>query len=184
MAVFPSETFTTRKGKVLELRSMRPADARAFITFYAQVGTESSNTNALPGMVRHEASALEKSYADAEMQPNTLFVGAFAGARVVGMMSLRPWNGSHPWFAHIGEFGLAILQEFWGEGLGRRLLAIQEEFAKARFKRLEARVRTYNDRGIAIYKHNGFAIEGTRKACAFIDGKYCDEYYIAKLYLD
>lgn len=35
-----------------------------------------------------------------------------------------------------------------------------------------------------LYEKNGFEIEGTRKNAMIIDGKYVDEYYMAKLYED
>ena len=41
-----------------------------------------------------------------------------------------------------------------------------------------------NEGAIHFYEKNGFEIEGTRKNAMIIDGKYVDEYYIAKLYKD
>ena len=37
------------------------------------------------------------------------------------------------------------------------------------------------ENGIALYLNNGFKIEGTREKGAFIEGKFVDEYFIAKL---
>jgi len=47
-------------------------------------------------------------------------------------------------------------------------------------KRMEAKERTSNERGLALYKKAGYQIEGTRKKAAFISGSFEDEYYIAK----
>jgi [ribosomal protein S5]-alanine N-acetyltransferase len=77
---------------------------------------------------------------------------------------------------------MMILREFWGEGIGRRMLEIMEAHAKDRgIARLEAQVRTKNERGIKLYRRMGFQIEGTRKHAALIDGKYQDEFFIAKI---
>lgn len=48
-------------------------------------------------------------------------------------------------------------------------------------QRIEAKVRTQNPRGVALYKKAGYQIEGTRRKAALIDGEFRDEYFIAKL---
>lgn len=45
---------------------------------------------------------------------------------------------------------------------------------------IEAKVRVSNKRGLALYKKNGYAIEGTRQKAAFINGQFEDEFFIAK----
>ena len=50
--------------------------------------------------------------------------------------------------------------------------------------RLELTVVSSNIVAKHLYEKNGFEIEGTRKNAMIIDGKYVDEYYIAKLYKD
>ena len=50
--------------------------------------------------------------------------------------------------------------------------------------RLELNVVSSNIVAKDLYEKNGFEIEGTRKNAMIIDGKYVDEYYIAKLYKD
>lgn len=50
--------------------------------------------------------------------------------------------------------------------------------------RLELTVVSSNIVAKHFYEKNGFEIEGTRKNAMIIDGKYVDEYYMAKLYED
>ena len=50
--------------------------------------------------------------------------------------------------------------------------------------RLELTVVSSNMVAKHLYEKNGFEIEGTRKNAMIIDGKYVDEYYMAKLYED
>ena len=50
--------------------------------------------------------------------------------------------------------------------------------------RLELTVVSSNIVAKHLYEKNGFEIEGTRKNAMIIDGKYVDEYYMAKLYKD
>ncbi len=39
----------------------------------------------------------------------------------------------------------------------------------------------HNTAGIALYKKQGFEIEGTRRHAYIINGQYVDEYYMAKI---
>src|SRR5690606_8095554 len=81
-----------------------------------------------------------------------------------------------------GRFGMMILKEYWGEGIGRRLLEIMEAHAKnCGITRIEAMVRTQNDRGVKLYRRMGYQIEGTRRQAALIEGTFQDEYFISKL---
>lgn len=52
-----------------------------------------------------------------------------------------------------------------------------------KISRIEAEVRTVNDRGVSLYTKNGFKIEGRREWAALINGTFLDEFYIAKLLL-
>jgi RimJ/RimL family protein N-acetyltransferase len=38
-----------------------------------------------------------------------------------------------------------------------------------------------NEPGIALYKKMGFNIEGIKRESLYIDGKYIDEYFLAKI---
>lgn len=52
---------------------------------------------------------------------------------------------------------------------------------KNNVKRLELMVITENIRAVNLYKKSGFKIEGLREISTLINGKYYDEYYMAKL---
>ena len=83
---------------------------------------------------------------------------------------------------HVGRFGLMIRQIGWGHGLGHHMLEILERFAiSANFKRIESEVHIENDRALHLYKTLGYEVEGIRKKALYIDGKYFDEHYIARL---
>ncbi len=46
---------------------------------------------------------------------------------------------------------------------------------------LELTVMTHNQAGVALYKKQGFEIEGRKKHSLLVDGYYVDEYLMAKL---
>ncbi len=39
----------------------------------------------------------------------------------------------------------------------------------------------HNARAIRVYERHGFQVEGRRRQCLLVDGRYVDELYMAKL---
>ncbi len=77
---------------------------------------------------------------------------------------------------------IGVLQACTGQGIGSRLFQEMERWARQRgFRRLELTVMVHNQRALALYLRQGFMIEGLRRQALFVDGRYVDEYYMAKL---
>ena len=75
-----------------------------------------------------------------------------------------------------------VRQAFTRQGLGTRLLTTCEEWAcTQRLQRLELSVMTHNFAALALYRKQGFEIEGTAQYALCIDGKYIDLYYMSKV---
>ena len=181
MAILAPQKFTSKKGRTFTIRSVNASEAVALNQFLQQCGYESNNTYNVPGMIRFTdeqwATRLQK---DSD-HPLNLFIGVYDQDRLIGDISFYQ-TFDHPWAKHIGAFGMMILQDYWGEGIGKELLRLIEVHAKPLgFTRIEAMVRSFNENGIALYKNAGYKIEGTRRQAAFIDGKYHDEFHIGKI---
>jgi RimJ/RimL family protein N-acetyltransferase len=57
-----------------------------------------------------------------------------------------------------------------------------EQWASLRaITRLELTVMTHNQAGVALYKKQGFEIEGRKRHSLLVGGHYVDEYLMAKL---
>ncbi|MEA2819508.1 MAG: hypothetical protein QOJ86_1512 [Bradyrhizobium sp.] len=98
------------------------------------------------------------------------FVALSAG-EVVGWCDVMPMG--RPSQAHRGVFGVGLLPQFRGEGIGTRL--IQKALAAARacgLHRVELTVREHNTGAIALYRKAGFAIEGVQRDAVLVDGVY------------
>jgi RimJ/RimL family protein N-acetyltransferase len=62
------------------------------------------------------------------------------------------------------------------------MLSKLEHWAKGTgIRRLELTVMTHNERAVGLYKRIGFEVEGLRKDSLYVDGRYVDEYSMAKL---
>lgn len=83
---------------------------------------------------------------------------------------------------HVAVVVAGILEEYCSKGIGYLLLQNIIEWASAnKVKRLELTVITENERAINLYKKCGFEIEGTRKVSTLKNGRYYDEFYMAKI---
>lgn len=83
---------------------------------------------------------------------------------------------------HSAYLVIGILQSYQGKGSGTSLFREMERFAKSKgLHRLELTTVVENEAGVGLYRKAGFEIEGTKRDSLRIDGKYVDEYYMAKL---
>ncbi|MFA9423174.1 MAG: GNAT family N-acetyltransferase, partial [Sedimentibacter sp.] len=83
---------------------------------------------------------------------------------------------------HSGSIGIAVSTDYQGEGIGKALLnkVIDLSDNWLMLVRLELGVFTDNERAVNLYKSLGFVIEGTKKYAIIKNGKYADEYIMAR----
>jgi RimJ/RimL family protein N-acetyltransferase len=93
--------------------------------------------------------------------------------RIVG--SLNFIGGSRERTKHKGEFGMSVLKDFWGLGIGSALLQSLIEWAKGSgIRKIQLEVMADNERAINLYKKFGFKIEGRKEKAVFKNGEYTD----------
>jgi RimJ/RimL family protein N-acetyltransferase len=178
-----TEYIQTKHGKTYELRNFIPADAEALQNFFSQSALDTTHTLHYKERPISVAKLQERIKHSLE-SPSDLFIGVFDQENIIGQLYFRVCPSDHPWVKHIGEFGMTILKDYWGQGIGTALLQQMERFANSiGVSRIEAKVRTTNEQAIALYKKFGYHIEGNRKRAALINGSFEDEFYIAKIIL-
>jgi ribosomal protein S18 acetylase RimI-like enzyme len=99
------------------------------------------------------------------------FVAVTADGEVVGWCDVTPL--SRPIQAHRGVFGVGLLPQFRGQGIGTKL--IRSALAASRafgLHRVELTVREHNTGAIELYKKEGFEIEGVQRDAVLVDGVY------------
>ena len=83
---------------------------------------------------------------------------------------------------HSAYIVVGILKEYCGKGVGTRLFNNLLEWTELNgITRLELTVMTNNEKAIKLYKKFGFEIEGIKKNSMIVEGKYVDEYYMARV---
>ncbi len=182
MAAIEEQKFKLKDGRELEIRSLIFSDGEEVIKVRKCLSLESVHTMHFPEMSLPSIAVSSEFQQDQFDHPVNVSYGGFLKKRLVGISNLKVPRHGHPWGGHVAEFGMGIVKEFWGQSIGKKFLEIQEAYAlKSGIKRIQSTVRVNNDRGVALYTKAGFKIEGTSKAAAFINGKYYDEYTIAKI---
>lgn len=183
MATYPTESFQTKTGRVVTIRHCTPEDIDSFMEFQPRIAAESNHTLQMTGREPNR-EGLHRAWALALADPVALKLAAFSGHEMIAHLGLYYDSESqHPWTRHITSFGMMIVKDFWSEGIGRRLLEIAENHARAcGITRIQALVRVKNERGVRLYTRMGYEIEGTRRQGAVISGEHQDEHYIAKLF--
>lgn len=119
-----------------------------------------------------EENSLIAAYA---AHPDKLMIVPLIGNRIVGLLNFYP--GSKKRIAHHGAFGMSLLPEFQGKGLGKRKLQALLDWAQAnsRIECVRLRVHARNLPALRLYEKMGFAEEGRElKGIKFSNGEYDD----------
>lgn len=89
----------------------------------------------------------------------------------------------NPRMRHVGHLGMMVAPDYWGLGIGSRLMAAVVDLADnwLNIKRLELEVHTDNPAAVHLYEKFGFEIEGTKRFHTYGDGRWTDTYLMARL---
>jgi len=79
--------------------------------------------------------------------------------------------------AHLGEVGISVLKEFWGIGVGTRLMSevIRVARESGALEALHLGVKADNEPAISLYRKYGFCETGRFPGFFKINGQYFDE---------
>jgi len=157
----------------IEIRKARPEDAETILENLKKIGAESDNLTfggeGLPFTVEQEQEYIR----GLEGSRNALFV-ALVDGKIVGDASFSVSPRER--LSHRGEFGVSILKEYWGMGIGSRLLERVVDFAKneAGAELVSLEVRCDNLRAIKLYERYGFEYVGRFKNYMKVGGESFD----------
>lgn len=173
------EEFLLKNDETVVIRQIKAADYDVIMDFLEEMSLQDTFTNQYPGQPKKDRESSIKQYEN----PNNLFLMVeLANNKVVGVSNISIAKPNHPIVGRNAGFGISILSSHQGVGLGTKLMQMMEDWARERnMHRIEGKVRTYNPKAISLYLKQGFYIEGRHLEASFIEGKWCDEYSIAKI---
>lgn len=155
--------------------TVRPAinkDAKDLSEIRLQIDGETQNLDREKGEAFIDAPGFEKLIKKDSENKRNLFIVAVVNDRIVGFS--RCEGNSLKRFAHKVEFGVCILKDYWGLGIGSNLLKESIAWADSNgINKITLNVLETNDTGINIYKKFGFKIEGILENDKILsDGQY------------
>lgn len=181
MAKLESKSYVSKNGTQVILTSPQVGQGEELLTVVKEIFTHSEYV--LPYVDEFKVTVQQEN----EMiqtfleHPDKLIITPMVDGKIVGMLDFSA--GSRRKISHQGEFGMSLLPQFQGQGIGDMMLKALIAWASAhpRLEFLRLRVHAQNSLGIALYKKNGFVQEGLeRRGVKLSDGRYDDVLSMAR----
>lgn len=162
----------------LIIRKATKSDAKAIIEYIETVSGESDYLTFGEGEFSLTVEQQEGFIDKISNQKNALFIIAEVEGKIVGNLSFS--GGTKPRILHTGEFGVSVLKEYWGQGIGTKLIKYLIDWAKksGTIRKINLRVRSDNYSAIQVYKKLGFNEEGLLTREFFINNKFYDSIFM------
>lgn len=159
-------------GMAYSIRSAVHKDAKELSEIRLQIDGETENLDREKGEGYIDRQGFEQLIkTDTESKKN-LFLVAVVHDKIVGFS--RCEGNLLKRFAHKVEFGVGVLKDYWGYGIGKNLLKESITWADSNeIKKITLNVLETNEKAIKLYEKSGFMIEGILKNDKILsDGNY------------
>ena len=134
------------------IEKAKVSDAAELLQYLKQIGGETDNltfgAEGLPGSVEDEEKYIESLQ---NSTSSVMFVAKCDG-KIIGDAHFS--SSERERIKHRGEIGISVVREYWGCGVGSRLMEKLIDFAKntAGCEIIHLQVRSDNERAIGLYK--------------------------------
>lgn len=145
-----------RNGKECILRNAESSDAEAFQRYFALAHSETDFLTTYPDESKRNLEQTAERLEDTKKSETDIEICAFVDGTLVGSAGNCMIHDREK-TRHRAEFGISIIKEFWGIGIGSALTRECIECAKkAGFLQLELEVVSENKNAIKLYQKYGF----------------------------
>lgn len=149
-----------RDGRTCILRHAEPTDAEAFLAYFQTAHGETDYLMTYPDEPMHTAEEMAEKFTAMRGSPTDMEICAFVDGMLVGSAGNRIVSNREK-VRHRAEFGISILRDFWGLGIGNALTGASIDCARqAGLVQLELDVVADNTRAVALYEKYGFTEYG------------------------
>ena len=151
-----NEKITLKNGKKALLRNGEGADGKSVLDVFDQIHAETDFLLTYPDENSFDSEREAAFLHEKTDSQNEIEILAIVDDKIVGTAGISA-IGTKVKIRHRAEFGISILREYWGLGLGKALTKACIQCAKdAGYVQLELNVVAENAKAISLYKSLGF----------------------------
>lgn len=172
------------RGMNFIIRSATEKDAKKLSAVRLQIDGETENLDREQGEAYMDESGFIQLIKEDSERKNNIFLVAEVNGNIAGFC--RCEGNMLKRTSHKVEFGVAVLKDYWGYGIGKSLLMESINWADSiGLKKMALSVLEINEKAITLYKQFGFEVEGIlRKDKVLSDGNYYDTLLMARFRTD
>ncbi len=164
----------------MNIRAVRESDAEQFLLLSKLLDEETQFMMLEPGERTTTVEEQAQRIRNVLSQDNQMIFVVEHEGQLVGFLAAL--GGNYRRNHDCAYIVIGIRQDFAGQGIGKELFEALEKWAvDHKLHRLELTVMPHNERAIHLYQKMGFKTEGTKKDSLFVNGRYVDEYYLARI---
>lgn len=170
---------------MIEYQPITPNDIELFWTFLNLLDSQTPYMMYEPNerSTRTTLSQLQAEIQNSVIDGDDCIYIALDNKEIVGFIHAE--RGKFTRTHHTAYIVTGILQSHRNQGIGTALFEYIDRWAEEnRIIRLELTVERSNEAAKRLYEKSGFAVEGVRRSSMCVNGRYIDEYYMAKLLTD
>ena len=151
-----AKTVLLAGGQELLVRNASASDARALRDVMQRTHAETDYLLSYPDEQSVDEEQEARSLAETEHSNNEVELVAVVDGKIVGSAGVSAVRSRRK-VAHRARFGISILKEYWGMGIGRVLMEASIDCARqAGYTQLELEVVADNQRALSLYRRAGF----------------------------
>lgn len=143
-------------GEELLVRNAVASDARTLRETAQRTHAQTDYLLSYPDEQSVDDEQEARSLEETERSDNEVELVAIIDGRIVGSAGVSAVRSRRK-VAHRARFGISILKEYWGMGIGRMLMDTSIDCARqAGYTQLELEVVADNERAVSLYRCAGF----------------------------
>lgn len=170
---------------MIAFRKIKSEDADAFWELLSTLDNE-TNYMMLEPKEREQITNIQELKDDIQRNVtngNDFLQIAIEENKIIGY--IRAERGKFNRIFHTAYVVTGILKNYSGKGIGTTFFKNLDKWAKETgISRLELTVECHNEAAKHLYAKSGFEFEGIRSKSMYVDGRFIDEYYMAKILSD
>lgn len=178
---FTPSTITLKDGRTVVMQSPTAAHAQQMIAYMKAMSAETECVGRYPEEIVETAEYEADLLNSALSSSNSVQISVFADGIIAANATIAPYSARIK-FRHRAIFGIAVLEKYWGLGMGRVLTEACLQCAKDMgYAQVELTALEDNIKGISLYKSVGFEQWGRLEGGSRLkDGSIKTEVYMVK----